>query len=176
MRGVKWQNQAFFTPGRPAGGPGIKILRYRGTKCVIIETVSDSFLCERGAAMDGQGSEKKNKPSILSLKDAMKSGGRRYCVNCGRPLPASRMKSLCEQCEADAIYKDVKEYVRDNDVNEYQVADHFDISVDVVRKWIREGYMSYKGEEKVAPLPGDKENLHISLKQQDEHQGWHSGK
>ncbi len=60
MRGVKFQNQAFFTPGRPAGGPGIKILRYRGTKCVIIETVSDSFLCERGAAYgrSGFGEEK----------------------------------------------------------------------------------------------------------------------
>lgn len=126
--------------------------------------------------MDEQKAEKKNKPSILSLKDVAGSSGRRYCRNCGRPLPASRMKSLCEQCEADAIYKDVKEYVRENDVNEYQVADHFDISVDAVRKWIREGYMSYKGEEKVSALPGDKGNMHVTLKQTDEKQGWHSGK
>ncbi len=126
--------------------------------------------------MDEQRPEKKNKPSILSLKDAVKSGGRRYCANCGRPLPASRMKSLCEQCEAEAIYKDVKDYVRENDVNEYQVADHFDISVDMVRKWIREGYMSYKGEEKVSPLPGDRNNVHVTLKAPDGQQGWHSGK
>lgn len=126
--------------------------------------------------MDEQKPEKKNKPSILSLKDVAQSGGRRYCRNCGRPLPASRMKSLCEQCEADAIYRDVKEYVRENDVNEYQVADHFDISVDVVRKWIREGYMSYKGEEKVSALPGDKSGMRVTLKQADEKQGWHSGK
>lgn len=37
----------------------------------------------------------------------------------------------------------VKDYIRSNVVNEYMVADHFQISIKKVRNWIKEGRIEY---------------------------------
>ncbi len=69
---------------------------------------------------------------------------RRACKECGRPLASSHIGDLCEKCRDDAIYQEVKKYVTENDVGEYEVAEKFDIPVETVRRWVKEGYMDYK--------------------------------
>ena len=128
--------------------------------------------------MDGpEGRQKKIKPSILSLSEVEKSGPRHVCRVCGRPLPSSNGTGICPQCRAEELFKDVKEYVRSNDnVNEYMIADRFDIPVEMVRKWIREGYMSYKTDPG-ATIAADKTRIHVTLNAtKNEDTGWHSGK
>ena len=68
---------------------------------------------------------------------------RRVCKKCGRPLPSSWLDPLCESCADNELYQEVKEYILKNDVTEFEVASHFDISLEKVRKWIKEGYIEY---------------------------------
>ncbi len=69
---------------------------------------------------------------------------RRVCKECGRPIASSVIGDLCQNCKDDAIYKEVRKYVEENDVGEYEVADKFDIPVESVRRWVKMGYMDYK--------------------------------
>ena len=55
----------------------------------------------------------------------------KQCDICKRPLPAK-------------LFHQVKDYIRNNDVNEYQVAAHFHIPLHRVKVWIREGRIEYK--------------------------------
>lgn len=71
----------------------------------------------------------------------------RYCKMCKRVLPLSYKNDYCPTCEDLRLFDKVREFVRSNDVNEYQVADHFDIPVRVVKQWIKEGRMEYKDPE-----------------------------
>lgn len=66
------------------------------------------------------------------------------CENCKRPLPNSYIEALCPHCKESQLFFDVKDFIRNNDVNEYQVADHFDIPLKQVKGWIREGRIEYK--------------------------------
>lgn len=69
---------------------------------------------------------------------------RRACKVCGRALASSYADDTCQECREEAIYQDVKKYVSENDVGEYDVAEKFDIPVSTVRKWVKMGYMDYK--------------------------------
>ena len=42
------------------------------------------------------------------------------------------------------LFREVKEYIRANDVNAYDVADHFHIPLHQVKEWIREGRIEYR--------------------------------
>lgn len=66
------------------------------------------------------------------------------CDICGRILPKRYDKSICPSCEENALFSQVKDYIRSNDVNEYQVANHFHIPLRQVKAWIREGRIEYK--------------------------------
>ena len=66
------------------------------------------------------------------------------CELCGRALPANHQKLLCQVCLDQQLFMDVKEYIRENDVNEYDVAQEFDIPLSRVKQWIREGRIEYK--------------------------------
>ena len=68
----------------------------------------------------------------------------KYCEICHRNLPLNYKGTACPSCEEYALFQQVKEYIRASDVNEYQVADRFDIPLQLVRKWIREGRIQYK--------------------------------
>lgn len=46
------------------------------------------------------------------------------------------------------LFDKVREFVRNNDVNEYQVAEYFDIPVRMVKQWIKEGRIEYKEKDK----------------------------
>lgn len=54
------------------------------------------------------------------------------------------MKDLCSVCEAQLIFDDVRDYIRSEEVNEYDVAEHFQIPLEMVRQWIKEGRIEYK--------------------------------
>ena len=68
----------------------------------------------------------------------------RYCKGCGRILVESYTRDFCSTCEASRIFDDVREYIRSSEVNEYDVAKHFDIPVGMVQQWIKEGRIEYK--------------------------------
>lgn len=68
----------------------------------------------------------------------------KQCKFCGVPLPLSYESEFCPGCEKNHLFWDVKEYIRTNIVNEFQVAEHFHIPVRMVKEWIREGRIEYR--------------------------------
>ena len=68
----------------------------------------------------------------------------KYCEQCSRTLPPGYTDTICPACSEHALFQLVKEYIRSEDVNEYQVADRFQIPLTLVRKWIRDGRIQYK--------------------------------
>ena len=73
-------------------------------------------------------------------------GNYKYCEECKRPLPLTYKENLCPSCIEQKLFREVKEYIRENDVNEYDVAQHFHIPHIQVKKWIREGRIEYKDD------------------------------
>jgi predicted RNA-binding Zn-ribbon protein involved in translation (DUF1610 family) len=65
------------------------------------------------------------------------------CSICGKRLPDSYTKDCCPNCLDAKLLRDAKDYIRENNVNEYQVAEHFDIPVKIVKEWIRAGHIEY---------------------------------
>lgn len=72
----------------------------------------------------------------------------KICPQCGTVLHDLYQHELCPLCMERNLFNDVKEYIRNHDVREQEVADHFGISVSKVRGWIREGRIQYKGDSK----------------------------
>lgn len=68
------------------------------------------------------------------------------CSQCGRYLNDTYKEELCPACIEMNLFSKVKEYIRENDVRESDVAEHFDIPLGKVRGWIREGRIQYRGE------------------------------
>ncbi len=73
------------------------------------------------------------------------------CKSCGRMLPPAYNREYCPNCEELQLFGAVRDYIRANEVNEYEVAEHFHISVRLVKDWIREGRIEYKehGEKSI---------------------------
>lgn len=65
------------------------------------------------------------------------------CKFCQKRLPNSYEGELCQTCYNAELLSDVKDYIRENVVNEYEVASHFDIPLRQVKEWIREGRIEY---------------------------------
>lgn len=65
------------------------------------------------------------------------------CEFCGRPLPNDYKDVLCPRCKDNQLFHEVKEFIRANQVNEYEVAEHFGIPLKQVKTWIREGRIEY---------------------------------
>ena len=76
-------------------------------------------------------------------KDLFPSNYKECCV-CHKPLPRAYDADMCPACEEQTLFARVRDYIRSNNVNEYQVADHFGIPVRHVKEWIREGRIEYK--------------------------------
>ncbi len=70
----------------------------------------------------------------------------KYCKDCGRPLPIDYSDYICPGCKENNLFREVRDYIRANDVNEYQVAETFNIPVEQVKLWIRNGRIEYKNE------------------------------
>ena len=67
-----------------------------------------------------------------------------YCTFCGKPIPRSADFVCCPDCQELILFSAVRDYIRANDVNEFQVAEHFDIPLRMVKHWIKEGRIEYK--------------------------------
>lgn len=72
----------------------------------------------------------------------------RYCKDCGTILLDSYTRDLCSNCEAQRIFDEVRDYIRSQDVNEYDVAKHFDIPVGMVRSGSRKDASSTRNAGK----------------------------
>jgi RNA polymerase subunit RPABC4/transcription elongation factor Spt4 len=68
----------------------------------------------------------------------------KVCSHCGRRLPDDYEEEFCPRCKDIMLLHDVKDFIREHDVNEYQVAEHFHIPVRMVKGWIREGHIEYR--------------------------------
>lgn len=66
------------------------------------------------------------------------------CQFCNAPLPKDYKENLCLNCQERALFLEVKDFIRANDVNEFQVAEHFGIPLRIVKAWIKEGRIEYK--------------------------------
>jgi len=68
----------------------------------------------------------------------------KYCEYCGVPIYKNTDTPYCERCRDIVLFQEVKEFIRSYDVNEFQVAAHFDIPLRIVKGWINEGRIEYK--------------------------------
>lgn len=66
------------------------------------------------------------------------------CKQCGRALSPQYPEEICPACKEMNLFNEVKDYIRSNEVNEADVAEHFGIPNSRVRQWIREGRIQYK--------------------------------
>lgn len=69
--------------------------------------------------------------------------GYKECSYCGKLLPINYSKDICPNCEESMLFSNVKDYIRENNVNAFQVAEHFDIPLKKVKEWIKEGRIEY---------------------------------
>lgn len=67
-----------------------------------------------------------------------------YCKDCRRLLPEDYEYVLCPMCIEQRLFREVRDYIRKNDVTEYDVAEEFQLPVRRVKAWIREGRIQYK--------------------------------
>ena len=65
------------------------------------------------------------------------------CANCHKDLPADYAYNNCPKCKEDEMFSRVKDYIRTHEVNEYMVANEFQIPLRKVRGWIKEGRIEY---------------------------------
>lgn len=70
-----------------------------------------------------------------------------YCKVCKKLLPKDYELDMCPQCIEQELFKEVREYIRQNDVTESDVAEHFSLPPRRVKSWIREGRIEYREEE-----------------------------
>ncbi|MCI8634058.1 MAG: hypothetical protein HFJ05_00420 [Eubacterium sp.] len=68
----------------------------------------------------------------------------KVCKECHRDLKPDYTEEICPACKERLLFSRVKDYIRENDVNEFQVAQHFEIPLFKVKGWIREGRIQYK--------------------------------
>ena len=66
------------------------------------------------------------------------------CKRCGRRILDGSTTGLCPICTDQQLFVQVRDYIRENEVNESDVAEHFGIPQSKVRDWIHEGRITYK--------------------------------
>ena len=71
----------------------------------------------------------------------------KYCQFCGCPIDAKSEINVCSVCEENELFHKVKDFIRENNVNEFQVASEFNIPINQVKKWIRDGRIEYKKDD-----------------------------
>lgn len=66
------------------------------------------------------------------------------CKQCDLKYRSNFELDICPSCADNNLFDKVREYIRNNDVNEIQVAEHFDIPLSRVKGWVKEGRITYK--------------------------------
>ncbi|MDD7404138.1 MAG: hypothetical protein SO170_01190 [Butyribacter sp.] len=82
----------------------------------------------------------------LIHKDRAEKFKEKVCPDCNQLLSELYPDELCPLCKERHLFNDVRDYIRENDVREHEVAEHFNIPISKVRGWIREGRIQYKGD------------------------------
>ena len=57
----------------------------------------------------------------------------KYCEFCGRTLPKHYEGTLCPTCQEAQLFRNVRDYIRANTVNEYEVAEPFSYACVLLR-------------------------------------------
>ncbi len=70
--------------------------------------------------------------------------GGKFCLWCHCPIPMSSESEYCENCQESIRFREIRDYVREHDVNEFQLAEEFGLPLRKVKQWIREGRLEYK--------------------------------
>ena len=78
----------------------------------------------------------------------------KYCEFCGRTLPKHYEGTLCPTCQEAQLFRNVRDYIRANTVNEYEVAEHFHIPLRQIKEWIREGRIEYREVDTASTISG----------------------
>lgn len=88
------------------------------------------------------------------MKDTMLFNNYKHCKFCGKTLPVSFKGDYCPGCVEHELFQNVKQFIRENNINEHQVALYFDIPVAQVKQWIKEGRIEYKetGEQIISSI------------------------
>ena len=75
----------------------------------------------------------------------------KVCKNCGRRIlyNSDPNVELCPMCKDQELFYEVKDYIRANDVKDYDVAEHFGIPLSKVKDWIKQGRIQYKESPEV---------------------------
>ena len=68
----------------------------------------------------------------------------KLCTFCSAPIPRHSEDPYCTRCRERVLFLNVKDFIRENDVNEFEVAAHFGIPLKTVKDWIKEGRIEYK--------------------------------
>ncbi|MBQ3558605.1 MAG: hypothetical protein IJA07_03725 [Agathobacter sp.] len=85
-----------------------------------------------------------NKPRLdLDELERKNSISYKYCEHCGAAIPRSAEFACCAHCQETILFHAVKDYIRENNVNEFQVAEHFGIPLRLVKQWMRELRIEY---------------------------------
>ena len=67
----------------------------------------------------------------------------KYCEHCGQAIPRCSEFACCTECQNSILFRAVKDYIRENNVNEFEVAEHFGIPLRLVKQWMRELRIEY---------------------------------
>ena len=81
--------------------------------------------------------------AVLQHKDSI-SHQTKNCQRCGKILPLNYEEQYCKKCAEEVLFIQVREFIRDNDVTEMEVAEYFNISKSKIKEWIREGRIQHR--------------------------------
>lgn len=123
----------------------IKIPMYHARKLV---TTLNALLTERGdlhSFMNRNHSllEKLKNPEVENTQNNEEKIFN-FCRICHITLPENIEDNICPMCQEQELFVAVKDFIREYDVNENDVSQHFDIPIARVRNWIKEGRITYK--------------------------------
>lgn len=65
------------------------------------------------------------------------------CKRCGKFLPKNWDGDYCDTCKEAILFDQVRDFIRDNNVTEREVAEYFGIPRAKVKEWIQDGRVQY---------------------------------
>ncbi|MCR5094304.1 MAG: hypothetical protein K6B72_10060 [Lachnospiraceae bacterium] len=83
----------------------------------------------------------------MKHKSLFENSAEKRCKECGRYMPERLTGEICPACEERMLFSQVRDYIRENDVRDWEVAEHFGIPRATVKRWIEEGRIQYKEEQ-----------------------------
>ena len=72
------------------------------------------------------------------------SSNYKHCQYCGTTMPITVKYPYCDSCRDILLFQEVKDFIRENNVNEFQVAERFGLPLRTVKGWIKDGRIEYK--------------------------------